>query len=425
MNKRVALLTLFVVLISVGMVTMMVGNAAAAGKTGMALQSGTDLLLIPDRLNTRVMGFDPTTGSLVDPNVIPPDAAHLENPVHAMLSADGTKILVSDSSLNVVQKYDLNGTYLGYFAPKGGPDTSILQSPFGMALRPNGNLLVTVQAGVNADAVAEFDTEGNYQGNFIENGAGGLELPFSILYRASHSDYLVAGTQSDTIYRFDLNGSLLGILTSDIIMPIQVSEAADGHLWVSNLSGGWVKIVELSSSGSLIDSFTPMPIAGGYGVYPLPNGNVLATLTGEVREVDGSGTTVDIEASGVNGGLIQFVEAPSRNGFWAADGETGTAAMVIIIEDDLMAFAWGAFDADTGAPTWIFARAPKIGTNSYSGPLLEFAGGPSFTSGPKALTKIDPIGTIIVTFTSYTTGTISGNIKGVIFNKTISKSPFE
>ena len=120
----------------------------------------TGLLLIPESTNDRVMAFDPVTGDLIDADFIPADPDNLSTPIHAILSADGTSILVSDQIDDVVQEYDItDGSYIGVFAPAGGVDNGILDNIRGIALDPNnGNLLVSVASGANADAIAEFDT---------------------------------------------------------------------------------------------------------------------------------------------------------------------------------------------------------------------------------------------------------------------------
>jgi hypothetical protein len=149
-----------------------------------ALLRTRGLLLVPDNTTKAVMAFDPTTGDLVDPAFIPSDATHISTARAAILSANGQRVLVVDTSTHAVHAYDLAGNYLGIFAPAGGVNTMILNSPTCLALRPNGNLLVDVGAGANMGAVAEFDTSGNYVGNFIANGAGGLGFARSMHFHA-------------------------------------------------------------------------------------------------------------------------------------------------------------------------------------------------------------------------------------------------
>ena len=268
----------------------------------------TGYLLIPESTNDRVMAFDPANGNLVDADFIPSDPAHLNTPIHAVLSADGNSILVSDQLEDVVQQYDLNGNYVGVFAPAGGVDTSILDNIRGMALRPNGNLLVTVGGGANANAVAEFDTSGNYLGNFVANGAGGLDSPFDVLLRSAQSDYLVGGITSDKIHRYDLTGASLGDFFSIDTFPEQIALADNGNVLIGNFSGIQEGVVELTTGGALVGVYTAPGLGSYRGVYELPNGNILTTTGSGVFEIDRLGNLVDTKIAGVSAHFIQFVQ---------------------------------------------------------------------------------------------------------------------
>lgn len=261
-----------------------------------ALLGTSGLLLVPDSTNKRVMAFDPQTGDLVDANFIPPDPTNLVLPINAILDSTGTAILVSDDSEDVVQAYDLDGNYLGVFAPAGGPNPAVLQNPRGMELRANGNLLVTTGGGGNIDSVVEFDTAGNYVGVFIASGSGGLDSPYDVLGRAN--DWLVAGITSDAIHRYDLNGSFLDLFTPVDNFPEQLQAAANSNILVANFSGGQKGILEYTSGGSLVANY--LPINDGYrGVYELPNGNLLVAAgtgsTGTVFEMDRQGNIVSVK----------------------------------------------------------------------------------------------------------------------------------
>ena len=64
-----------------------------------------------------------------------------------------------------------------------GGNVAVLDNVRGTAFTSGFNsLLVTVGGGANADAIAQFDPSGNYIGNFIANGAGGLLSPFDIAF---------------------------------------------------------------------------------------------------------------------------------------------------------------------------------------------------------------------------------------------------
>lgn len=262
--------------------------------------AGDGLLLIADNTNRRVMAFDPLSGDVVDENFIPPDVVNMDFPLDAIFSPAGDAVLVSDYNNDVVLEYDLAGNYVGIYAPAGGPDPTILDTPRGIALRPNGNLLVATAIGTTVDAIAEFDANGNFLGYFISSGAGGLDSPYDVYQRTT--DWLVAGSSSDTIHRYDLSGAFLGNLTAVDNFPQQLDEASNNNVLVANFSGGQLGIVEYLPAGGLVAVYAPFASSGYRGVYELPNGNFLITYgtspNGGVYEVNRSGVVVDTKLSG-------------------------------------------------------------------------------------------------------------------------------
>ncbi len=282
-------------------------DVLAAVQAANLLYGGAGLLLIPDWTNDRVMAFDPTTGDLVDANFIPTDSTNLSSPKSAILSASGNSILVADQFEDVVQEYDLNGNYLGVFAPAGGANTAILDNILGMALRSNGHLLVTVTGGSNQDSVAEFDPAGNYVGNFIANGAGGIDGPFDVYQR--ESDWLVSSITSDDINRFDLTtGAFIAELALINAFPQQLAQASNSNILVGNFSGTQEGVVELTPAGVVVDVYDPPGLSGYRGAYELPNGNILTTNGSGVYEIDRSGNLVDTKISGVSAQYIELVQ---------------------------------------------------------------------------------------------------------------------
>jgi len=272
----------------------------------LARLSNGGLLLIPESTNDRVMAFDPYSGDLVYADFIPADPAHLSTPIHAMLTPDGSTLLVSDQIEDVVQSYDvLTGAFSGTFAPVGGPDNSILDNIRGMAFTAEGHLLVTVAGGANANAVAEFDAAGAYLGNLVAGGSGGLNSPFDILHVGS--GYLVDGISSDAIHRYDLAGNSLGNFAGIDTFPEQMFRLSNGNLLVGNFGGTQEGVVELDNSGALVGIYNPVSLGEYRGVYELGNGNILTTNGDGVHEIDRGGNLVETKISGVSARFIQYV----------------------------------------------------------------------------------------------------------------------
>jgi hypothetical protein len=266
-------------------------------------RSDTKLLLVPDWTNDNVSSFDPLTGALINVNYIPSSPGILNSPKHALLNTAGF-ISVSDQLTDLVQKFDTLGTYLGYLAPAGGVNTSILDNIRGHAYKPNGNLLVTVGSSGNQNAIPEFDAGGNYLGNFIPAGSGGLNSPFCILYRAS--DILITGSSSDAAHRYDYNGAYLGDLITGVQFPQQIIELPNGNLALaifSTPSGLGI----YDSNGNQLNFFTQ--VTGLRGVYQLPSGNYLVTNSGGLHEIDGTnGNLIQTIYSSTNFQYISYVD---------------------------------------------------------------------------------------------------------------------
>lgn len=281
-------------------------SPAARARVLARLQQGQAILLIPDSTADRVMAFDPDTGNLLDADFIPADPAHMSTPIDAILSATGQTILIADQVNDVVLEYDLQGNFVRIFAPAGGPNLDIMENIRGIALRPNGNLLVTVGSGANLDAIAEFDTAGTYIGNFIAVGAGGMSSPFDVYGRTA--DWLVAAINSDAAHRYDLTGTYLENFAAINTFPEQINEGLTGNVLIANFSGTQEGILEYAADGTFLGLYDVATIGGYRGAYELPNGNLLVTNANGVYEINRSNVLLDTKISSVSARFITLVQ---------------------------------------------------------------------------------------------------------------------
>jgi len=282
----------------------------------LSLLSSVGLLLVTDSDNDRIMAFDPADGDLVDPDFVPPDAVNLPNPVAAVLGPNQDTVLVSDGTADVVQQFDLNGNYLGIFAPAGGVDTTILDGPAGLAWRPNGNLVVCVQNGANADAVAEFDASGNFVGNFIEPGTGGLSDPNDILFHSNGNVLVTEDLPGDTIREYDAAGAFVAdFATNQGGINFELAEASNTNVYAAVTFGDRRGILDFLASGALITQHAPSSICNFNGLAELFNGNWLITgqplvtddAEGGAFEMNTLGNVVRTTLRGPNLGFVEPV----------------------------------------------------------------------------------------------------------------------
>jgi hypothetical protein len=256
------------------------------------------VLLVPNTGVPGVAAFDPETGDLIDPAFIRyPES--LGTTTHIILNAAQDGFLVSSQSENVVHAFDLDGGYQGVFAPKGGENPSIMANIRGMTISPWGTLMVT---SANGSKVVEFDSDGDRVGDFITTGAGGISGPWHILFR--ETDVLVSDS-SGNIYRYDHDGAPLSVWQSDINFPQQLYRQENGNVLAAaftNPAGVW----ELDPNGGLLGRFTG--VASNRGVYPLGNGNILASNSGGVHEIDRGPALIGTKLAGPGVRMISEIE---------------------------------------------------------------------------------------------------------------------
>ena len=267
---------------------------------------GVDLLLVPDAAADRVMAFDPTTGNLVDADWVPSNPPNLQTPKAALADQGNSNLFVVDQLSDAVQRYTgVSGEYIGVYAPAGGPNTTILDNATCLAYRPNNNVLVCVTGGANQDSIAEFDSAGVHVGNFIANGAGGLDGPFDVLFRTS--DVLVSSINTDQILRYDLTGAFLGVFTAINNFPEQIAQAANGNVLVANFGGTEEGIVEYTAAGVFVGRYDP-GLSSYRGVYELPNLNLLVTSGSGVHEITRAGVLVETKIATTGAQYIKLVQ---------------------------------------------------------------------------------------------------------------------
>lgn len=259
--------------------------------------SGTDrYLMCPDWTGDQVYLFNVANGNLVENSFIPTTNPELQSPKHALQHPNYKQIVISDQLSDVVQRFDTNGTYLGFFAPKTGVNLTIVDNMRGIAFRSNNNLLVTVGSGSNANTVQQFDSSGNHIGVFISSN---VNSPFDILFRAN--DILVSNSSGDDITRFSLTGTFLSVFQSgtNVSFAQQMHQLPNGLIAVSSFSTPNSGLALLDANGNYIR--TMAAVTGNRGVYLLGNGHYLVANSTGVHELDSAtGTLVRTVTTGAN-----------------------------------------------------------------------------------------------------------------------------
>lgn len=243
------------------------------------------LILVPEPERHRVLAFEASTGDLFDTDFIPSDPNHLVAPLAAILGPTQDSILVSDQGTHVVHEYGLDGTYVGVFAPSGGMDLSVMERPAGIALSPEGSLLVCVQGGANANSIAEFDRNGAYIGNRIANNAGGLRAPIDVLVRRDRS-ILTASSEGQNVLEFDPNGAFRRVFAAQDSGIGQLAEVGDAVL-VSNGGLRWRGYQQFAATSAEAPIRAPSGLIGFRGVAKLNFGPTLLITCDHLQATGG------------------------------------------------------------------------------------------------------------------------------------------
>lgn len=264
--------------------------------------ASASFLLFVESTGDRVITLDINTGDPINMNYIPSDPVNLATPIQARLTPWGN-ITISEQINDGVYQYDTLGAVLGIFAPAGGINTTILDNVRGHNFRNNtGNLVVAVAAGGNINSISEFDSQGNFIGQFITSGSGGLDSPYDILFRTN--DVIVSASTSDMLHRYDLNGNFISNLYTGVSANFfqQMQELPNGDILVADFGvGGGVRI--FSSTGTLLNTLGQ--ITAIRGVYKLGNGNILVSNAAGLFEINPvTGDTLRQIIAGVAGRFI-------------------------------------------------------------------------------------------------------------------------
>ncbi|HYE95754.1 MAG TPA: T9SS type A sorting domain-containing protein [Rubricoccaceae bacterium] len=331
-----------------------------------------DVLAVVDSENDQVILLDPNTGNLIDPAFLNTAPGALGTPKHAIANFTATGLFISDQIDDVVYEYDSNGDSVRVFAPAGGPNPAILDNIIGLRISPSGTeLWVTVTGGTNQDAVARFDQSGNYLGNLIANGAGGLDGPFDVdVYQ---NTLLVTAIGTDDILRYSLAGAFLGVFhASDGAAGIDFPQQLDVTTTSGNvLAAGFSApsgVFEYNSTGAEVGRYTP--VTGVRGVYELPTGNILTTSGTGVHEITRAGALVRTIVPGVSAQYIELIPgsavpvemlyfegaASGRDALlsWGTASETNNAGFEVLTRRD---GAWAALGFVEGHGTTTEAQA--------------------------------------------------------------------
>ena len=181
------------------------------------------------------------------------------------------------------------------------PSSGGLNQPAGLTLTPDGQILLVVSRGT--DRVIAYDAaDGTPLGDLIAAGAGGLALPFGIVYGPNGNLFVSSG--DDEVLEFDgLDGSFVGVFVDQadnggLDRPKGMTFKADGNLLVASFGTDEVLEYDGATGAALgkwaqVGTSSVLTQVSPWGVRVAPNGNVFVVRTGEDFGSSAGDRTID------------------------------------------------------------------------------------------------------------------------------------
>ncbi len=239
-------------------------------------------LLIPDSTAKSVGMYDPFEGTYLGDLIV--DTTRFSTPINAVVGPDGD-IYVSDQVADSVFVYDIAGNYLYTYADSSDG----LDNIRGIAFR--GTELF-ISKGGTPKCIARFSGPHTRLPDFIADGID----PFDILF-LQDGRCLVADIEgsTDNVRLYNYDGVLEQILFQvNFPEQIQFDSLAPGAFLTAAFSANVIQDFELD--GTIVES---TPYSSGRGVFRLGNGNILATSSAGIQEIQpGTGSIIQTEKTG-------------------------------------------------------------------------------------------------------------------------------
>ncbi|MGD2108632.1 MAG: M12 family metallo-peptidase [Phycisphaerae bacterium] len=209
-------------------------------------------------------------------------AARVQGGQDLIITTD-RRILVTSSGDDRVLEFDADGNYVGDLLPSGSGG---LDYPTGLIIAPSGSLLVSSR---NTNSVLAYNAvTGAPIGEFVSPGDGGLQAPFGLTFGPNGDLFVTSAT--DEVLEYDgVTGSFVGpfvdaINNGSLDQPRGLTFKGDGNLLVCSYASDEVLEYE-GQTGAPLGKWSI--VEGGYkphdqpwGIRVGPNGQVFVSRKG-------------------------------------------------------------------------------------------------------------------------------------------------
>ncbi len=239
-------------------------------------------------------------------------------------------VYVTDHSNHRIQKFDMNGGYIGQWG-SAGPGEGQFNSPMGIAVDTFGNVYV---ADTSNNRIQKFNADGGFIRQWGGPGVadGQFNMPFAV--SASASGHIYVAEDGNRVQKFDLDGNFIrkwgssgtgngqfsaprGI-AADIYGNVYVSEYTNNRVQKFTVDGDYIK---QWGTGGAADGQFSMP----YGLAADASGSVFVVdhWNGRVQKFDPEGNFITKFGTGGGGdGQLNFptgVAVNTYGGVYVAD----------------------------------------------------------------------------------------------------------
>ena len=277
--------------------------------------------------------------------------------------ATGDLYVPLGGSADAVAQFDgVTGDYVGDFVTSG---LGGLGEPVGIAFDEVGNLYVGSYA---TDEILRYDgTTGAFIDVFVSAGSGGLNGPYGLTFGPEGNLYVCSFLTNEILSYDGVSGASLGVFVSNgVTYPVDLAFGPGGDLYVSSYSGNNVLRYD-GLTGSLIGAFAAGGgLSGACGLEFGPGGDlyVAGYNNDAVLRYDGvSGAFVEVFASG--GGLdgaFGVAFGPDSGNLVASGYESDS----VIEYDGADGSLIGTFVSGVSSPGLL--RFKPLGSGSYPAP---------------------------------------------------------
>ncbi len=243
--------------------------------------------------NEVVRQFLGSTGVLTD------TSSSTVNEGQDLIVRSGGDILVTSAVDDRVMRFDASGNFMGDFVTSGSGG---LNYPTGLIMAPSGMLLVSSR---DTHSVLSYNgTSGASMGAFVAAGLGGLVRPFGLTYGLNGN--LFVTSDSNEVMEYDgATGAFVKVFipasnNGGLDQPRGLAFKPDGHLLVA--SYGTDEVLEYERSTGTprgkwahVGTATRITQDSPWGIRVGPNGNVYVSRTGTA--FSSSPSTQDVAAS--------------------------------------------------------------------------------------------------------------------------------